>query len=114
MISIFKGRAFFFKKAAPPIVELYLPSRLEMKKKDVDVYLLSYDAYVANETMKSYGIDNSEQEDFLRSKGFRIYPKAYSIDIYSAEAMAPLLDMGPFGVYDLPRRKAVFQVTVRQ
>jgi len=44
-----------------------------------NVYILVYDAYVANETMLSYGIDNSVQEDFLSASGFKLYPHNYSV-----------------------------------
>ena len=30
-----------------------------------NIYLLVYDSYVVNETMLSYGIDNSEQENYI-------------------------------------------------
>jgi hypothetical protein len=43
------------------------------------VYLLIYDAYVTNETMLGYGIDNSAQEDFLVESGFTLYPHTYSV-----------------------------------
>ncbi len=42
------------------------------------IYLLIYDAYVINQTMLGYGIDNHQQEEFLEEQGFKIYPKTYS------------------------------------
>lgn len=44
-----------------------------------NIYFLVYDAYVANESMLGYGIDNRAQEDFLKEAGFQLYPKTYSI-----------------------------------
>ncbi len=37
-----------------------------------NIYLLVYDAYVGNEAMLAYGIDNRGQEEYLRSLGFII------------------------------------------
>ena len=34
-------------------------------EKTPDIFLLTYDSYVENATMLRYGVDNSEQEDFL-------------------------------------------------
>ena len=36
-----------------------------------NIYFLIYDAYVSNESMLEYGIDNSAQEDFLKEAGFQ-------------------------------------------
>ena len=44
-----------------------------------DIYLLLYDAYVPNETMLAYGIDNHAQEQYLESLGFKLYPQTYSV-----------------------------------
>jgi len=44
-----------------------------------NIYLLIYDAYVCNETMLGYGIDNSAQEQFLEAAGFELYPHTYSV-----------------------------------
>jgi len=44
-----------------------------------NIYLLIYDSYVINETMLGYGIDNSTQEKYLETLGFKLYPHAYSI-----------------------------------
>ena len=53
----------------------------------------TYDAYVINETMMGYGIDNSEQEQWLVENGFRIHPTTYSV------AASTLFTMGRvFGV----------------
>ena len=56
-----------------------------------DIIVLTYDAYVGQETMLQYGIDNSAQESFLESMGFRIYPDAYSIAGMSVASMGPFL-----------------------
>lgn len=63
-----------------------------MKKKP-DVYLLTYDAYVGQETMLQYGVDNLEQEQFLVNNGFKIYPKTYSIGSSSLVSMSRVLEM---------------------
>lgn len=57
-----------------------------------NIYLLIYDAYVPNETMLSYGIDNSAQEEYLRELGFTLYPQTYSIGSYSTASMTSVLN----------------------
>jgi hypothetical protein len=57
-----------------------------------NVYLLIYDAYVPNETMRGYGLDNQAQEDYLRQQGFTLYPRTYSIGSYSVATMTPVLN----------------------
>lgn len=52
-----------------------------------NIYLLVYDAYVPNETMLSYGIDNSDQERFLAGQGFTLYPHIYSVGSYTLASM---------------------------
>lgn len=44
-----------------------------------NIYLLVYDAYVPNETLVGYGIDNHLQEDYLKDLGFKLYPQTYSL-----------------------------------
>lgn len=66
--------------------------RGEMQSKP-DIFLLTYDSYVAQETMLRYGIDNSSQEHFLQSEGFTLYPHAYSIAPNSRSSMARVLEM---------------------
>jgi len=44
-----------------------------------NIYLLVYDAYVSNETMIGYGLDNSAQEHHLKTLGFSLYPGTYSL-----------------------------------
>jgi hypothetical protein len=57
-----------------------------------NIYLLVYDAYVPNETMLAYGIDNSAQEQYLVDQGFVLYPHTYSIGSASAETMSRVLN----------------------
>jgi hypothetical protein len=66
-----------------------------------NIYLLIYDAYVNNETMLGYGIDNSAQEDYLQTMGFKIYPRTYSVAGFTIGTMGRLLDAGKdiFGSY---------------
>ena len=58
-----------------------------------NIYLLVYDAYVANETMLAYGIDNRSQEDYLREQGFKLYPHTYSIGADTIESMSKVLNV---------------------
>jgi hypothetical protein len=67
------------------------------------IYLLIYDSYVVNETMLGYGIDNSAQEEYLETLGFRIYPHAYSIGSSSISTMSRVLNAST-EFYGSPRR----------
>ncbi len=62
-----------------------------------DIFLMTYDAYVGNETMLQYGIDNSDQEAWLESQGFEIYPGAYSVASATSATMGRVL-----GAVDTP------------
>ena len=57
-----------------------------------DIYLLTYDSYVSNETMLQYGIDNGPQESYLNDKGFKIYDGIYSIGPDTISTMTRVLD----------------------
>jgi len=57
-----------------------------------NIYLLIYDAYVPNETMLAYGIDNSSQEDYLKDQGFELYPHTYSVGANTLETMSKVLN----------------------
>lgn len=57
-----------------------------------DIYLLVYDAYVTNETNLAYGIDNSAQEGYLESLGFKLYPDTYTIGSPSIDSMSRVLN----------------------
>jgi hypothetical protein len=57
------------------------------------IYLLIYDAYVPNETMQGYGIDNSAQEEYLKDLGFTLYPHTYSKFAASIYTMTSVLDV---------------------
>ena len=59
------------------------------------VYLLIYDGYAHNETMLSYGIDNSYQEKYLEERRFKLYPRAYSIGASSLSTMTRVLNVSP-------------------
>jgi hypothetical protein len=61
------------------------------------IYLLVYDAYVGNETMLAYGIDNAAQEDYLRGQGFTLYPQAYSVGAETLESMSKVLNASTEG-----------------
>lgn len=68
-----------------------------------NIYLLIYDAYVPNETMLAYGIDNSAQETYLSQQGFEIYPHTYSIGPSSITTMSKVLNVST-GFYGDQRR----------
>jgi len=57
-----------------------------------NIYLLIYDAYVPNETMLAYGIDNSDQEKYLKEQGFKLYPATYSVGASSLNTMSRVLN----------------------
>lgn len=57
-----------------------------------NIYLLVYDGYPHNETMLSYGIDNSKQEEHLVSAGFTLYPHTYSVAALSVSTMSRVLN----------------------
>lgn len=57
-----------------------------------DIYLLIYDAYVVNETMLSYGIDNQPQEQYLEYQGFKLYPHTYSVGNHTLATMSRVLN----------------------
>jgi hypothetical protein len=57
-----------------------------------NIYLLVYDAYVINETMLQYGIDNSAQEDHLKALGFELYPHTYTVGSCSISTMSRTLN----------------------
>jgi len=69
------------------------------------IYLLVYDAYVVNETMQAYGIDNQLQEQYLEDKNFILYPQTYSIGGESISSMSRVLNSSTS--YDGYPRKAV-------
>ena len=58
-----------------------------------NIYLLIYDAYVPNETMLGYGINNASQEDYLVKKGFKLYPHTYSISQNTLDTMSRVLNV---------------------
>jgi len=68
-----------------------------------NIYLLIYDAYVPNETMLAYGIDNRAQEDYLSEQGFELYPHTYSIGSASIVTMSKVLNAST-EYYGDPRR----------
>lgn len=58
-----------------------------------NIYLLLYDAYAHNETMLSYGINNSAQEDYLTDLGFTLYPHTYSVTASTMPTMTRVLNV---------------------
>ncbi len=70
-----------------------------------NIYLMVYDAYVCNETMAGYGLDNSAQERYLAEQGFSLYPHTYSMGGSSVGTMSRVLNAG--GEYYGEPRSAV-------
>ncbi|MGM0652812.1 MAG: hypothetical protein ACQES4_08555 [Bacillota bacterium] len=58
-----------------------------------DIFLITYESYVENETMLQYGIDNSAQEQFLADKGFHIYRGTWSVGGSSLSSMDRMLNV---------------------
>jgi len=62
-------------------------------KNKPNIYLLTYDAYVSNEVMGLYNINNSKQEQFLKERGFTFYPKTYTVSTQSVFSIGRMLDL---------------------
>jgi hypothetical protein len=62
-------------------------------KRHPDVYLLIYDAYAPASMLKTYGVENTSGLAYLKSRGFRIYDKTYSLFMMSRPSMTSVLDM---------------------
>ena len=60
-------------------------------QKNPDVFILVYDSYSNQETMESYGFDNSEQIDFLLNERFTIYDGTYSVGASSLVSMGRMI-----------------------
>ncbi len=77
-----------------PLSEFKLISAVDGKEPALkpNVYLMVYDAYVPHETLMAYGIDNSEQEDYLREMGFAFYPHTYSLSADTMRSMGRVLN----------------------
>jgi hypothetical protein len=56
-----------------------------------DILLMTYDSYVGSGQFKKYGIDNREQEEFLESLGFTLYPGIYTLAGASKDSMGGVL-----------------------
>ena len=59
-----------------------------------NIYVLTYDSYVSNETMLQYGIDNGDQEAWLLEQGFVLYPTTYSVAASTLGTMGRLFGGG--------------------
>ncbi len=95
------------EETSNPIGNNALQSMVKGRILDVkpNIYLLVYDAYVNNETMLGYGIDNSNQEEYLRSQGFVLYPHTYSIAADTLGSMSRVLNAST--EFNGPKRRAV-------
>ena len=60
-------------------------------RKTPDIFLLTYDSYVPNQTMLQYGIDNSAQERYLQDQDFTLYDGTYSLGSTSISSMGQML-----------------------
>ncbi len=56
-----------------------------------NIYLFVYDAYVGNETMIGYGIDNQPQEEYLKDLDFKLYPQTYSLGSATLSSISQVL-----------------------
>ena len=61
-----------------------------------NIFLLVYESYLGNETMLAHGIDNSDQESFLKENGFDIYKGIWSLDSPSRPSMSAVLGLCEF------------------
>jgi len=91
--------------ADPNLTENKLISLIDSREPAItpNIYLLVYDAYVVNETMLAYGIDNQLQEKYLEDQNFKLYPKTYSIGGESISSMSLVLNSST-SYYDYPRK----------
>ena len=64
-------------------------------KSSPNVYFLVYESYANEETLNSYGIDNSRQMSHLLELGFTIYDGTYSLGAASLESISRVLDVSP-------------------
>lgn len=58
-----------------------------------NIFLLTYESYVENETMLQYGIDNTEQEKFLLDNGFHIYRGNWTVGNYTLYSLDAVLNV---------------------
>lgn len=57
-----------------------------------DIFILIYDAYSNQETISTFGFDNSDQMNYLLDNGFAIYDGSYSVGAYSLSGIGHLLN----------------------
>ena len=60
-----------------------------------NVYFLVYESYANEETLNSYGIDNSRQMSHLLKLGFTIYDGTYTLTSGSLASIGRVLDVSP-------------------
>jgi hypothetical protein len=60
-----------------------------------DVYFLVYESYANEETLNSYGIDNSRQMSQLLGLGFTVYDGSYSLGAASLQSISRVLNVSP-------------------
>ncbi len=58
-----------------------------------DVYLLGFESYANEETLNAYGIDNSEQIEFLMDSGFTIYDGTYTVSSSTKGSLSRTLEV---------------------
>ena len=76
-------------------------------KKTPDIFILVYDSYENEETLNSYGYDNSAQMEFLLDNDFTIYDGTYSYGASSLISMGYLLNPEPFSTDTSEYRKMI-------
>jgi hypothetical protein len=91
-ISLINNTVFYETEIHYDDSEAFILAKNSTASTKPDIYLLTYDSYVINETMLGYGIDNIEQEKYLENLGFKLYPSTYSLAADSVASMSRVLD----------------------
>jgi len=77
------------------VKEFKVTSVLEGKsiKRKNDVFLIIFEAYADNETLKYFGYDNEAHADYLESNGFNVYRGIYSLGAPTEQALSKLFNI---------------------
>ena len=71
----------------------FLNDNNNMINKKKNIYLLVYESYAGLETLRHYGLDNTEQMKFLEKNGFKVYHGIYSSGGSSLTSTSRILEM---------------------
>ena len=71
----------------------FLNDNNNMITKKKNIYLLVYESYAGLETLRHYGLDNTEQMKFLEKNGFKVYHGIYSSGGSSLPSTSRILEM---------------------